>query len=88
MTKRYTWLVSVYDAEGAVIDNWYIEGRTEQEAQSEAENQIPHVPGADDWTLMKISASLIQECRLCGDIRLTTEDICGRCAELDQETWG
>jgi len=53
--KTKNWIVRVYDEDNKIIDKWIIEGRTESEALSEAENEMDRVSQRedyDDWTMM------------------------------------
>jgi hypothetical protein len=46
------WKVRIYDKDNKVIALWYINERTEHEAEKEARSEIEHrFPDCDDWTM-------------------------------------
>ncbi len=55
MNQKKNWIVRVYDLENNVLSEWTIEGRTQQEAESEAETIAHNTNGYDDWTLTEVS---------------------------------
>jgi len=53
--KKKNWIVRLYNEGNKIFAKWIIKDRTEQEAQSEAENEVDRrsqFEDIDDWTMM------------------------------------
>ena len=54
MSDRTDWIAHVYDEEGdTVIDAWFIEDRTEDEARDETKKDATHMHPGRKWALSK-----------------------------------
>ena len=60
-------VVTVYGAEDLILDQWYIENRTELEAFNEAYADVQKFEGREDWSLMPVKEATDEEIDLSFD---------------------